>query len=616
MSTRGNRTVITEAVADSLMAVESMRLHGGVEPPQWARYAGVHNRAASVVYDVEVEALLRRSPTLKQAVRAACQPNGQGRPTAAGRAHLLEVLELELSRNRDHTLRSLEALLAMDVRSGTDEPTRTGGPTLDAASGRQHPMRHWLSAVARRARRVMVPLIVLNGIVLTALAVGPVLHIFLDTPWPTGDGLALALAGFAVWALSFMPGWLFVRFLDRRASALWDEYVIHLHRMALDSPGNLPEPPRTSDYHAEWANDGGAVRVGMRNVYRAKFDAYYGRSVSRYGSEVDRPVRSDALFPVFLCTAVLTAGWTAVLYDRDISFGGNVVPTLATSLSFGFMGSYLFLGQILMRRYFQADLRASAFVTGYVRIVSSLVVIAVLQVTLFPHVRPEVALAVAFIVGWFPNVGLQWVVRVVSRALRGPVPSLEPAYPLNRLDGLNVWYEARLLEEGIEDLQELATAKIVDVMLHTRVPVARLVDWVDQALLLIHLPPEPTAKEESRRRTEDSEEQVANRREHPRQLLRRCGIRTATGLLRALYRGREAGDVEGLLAWLDSRGLSRAEILSLHDVIAADRRLGVIFSWQEGDSKPPGHLPLDGLTVAEPPGTAAPHAAITGQPVP
>ena len=28
---------------------------------------------------------------------------------------------------------------------------------------------------------------------------------------------------------------------------------------------------------------------------------------------------------------------------------------------------------------------------------------------------------------------------------------------------------------------------LVDVMLHTRIPASRLVDWIDQAFLLVHL---------------------------------------------------------------------------------------------------------------------------------
>ena len=47
------------------------------------------------------------------------------------------------------------------------------------------------------------------------------------------------------------------------------------------------------------------------------------------------------------------------------------------------------------------------------------------------------------------------------------VPTLRWKYPLSDLDGLNIWYESRLLEEGIEDMQNLATANLVDVILNT-----------------------------------------------------------------------------------------------------------------------------------------------------
>jgi hypothetical protein len=72
--------------------------------------------------------------------------------------------------------------------------------------------------------------------------------------------------------------------------------------------------------------------------------------------------------------------------------------------------------------------------------------------------------------------------------LRIPV-NLNTDYPLSRLQGLNVWNEVRLLEEGVEDMQGLVTANTVDVMLHTHVPVHRLVDWLDQAHLQIRLEP-------------------------------------------------------------------------------------------------------------------------------
>jgi hypothetical protein len=106
---------------------------------------------------------------------------------------------------------------------------------------------------------------------------------------------------------------------------------------------------------------------------------------------------------------------------------------------------------------------------------------------ILPHSDHRAAAVVAFVVGFFPLVGMQAMQRFAATALRVFVPSLSPPYPLNQIDGLSVWYEARLLEEGIEDMQSLATANFVDVILHTRVPVGRLVDWVDQAHLYLHL---------------------------------------------------------------------------------------------------------------------------------
>ena len=38
---------------------------------------------------------------------------------------------------------------------------------------------------------------------------------------------------------------------------------------------------------------------------------------------------------------------------------------------------------------------------------------------------------------------------------------------------------------GIEDVQHLATANLIDVILGARIPTQRIVDWVDQGLLLL-----------------------------------------------------------------------------------------------------------------------------------
>jgi hypothetical protein len=114
-----------------------------------------------------------------------------------------------------------------------------------------------------------------------------------------------ALKLFAVWCLSFLPGWLYVRFLGQRAGALWDEYVLYLHRLGWDRPAHLPKPPRTSDFYKEWLDDTGNLQPKERNIYRQKFIAYYGRSIPESSTKSNFSVKTETMFPVFLATIVL-----------------------------------------------------------------------------------------------------------------------------------------------------------------------------------------------------------------------------------------------------------------------------------------------------------------------
>jgi hypothetical protein len=295
---------------------------------------------------------------------------------------------------------------------------------------------------------------------------------------------AAALKLFAVWCLSFLPGWLYVRFLGQRAGALWDEYVLYLHRLGWDRPAHLPKPPRNSDFYQEWLKDKGNLQPKEQNIYRQKFIAYYGRSIPESSTRSNFSVRTETMFPVFLATIVLAVGWVAVLWNTSSATNPTGIWDI---LKFAFLGAYAFIVQSLIRRFFQSDLRPSAYAGAVLRIIVVLVTMVALHQLLGPVTSITTEAAVAFMVGFFPVIAFQALQRAAAATLRVFVPQLTPDYPLNQLDGLNVWYEARLVEEGIEDMQNLATANLVDVILHTRVPVGRLVDWVDQAQLYLHL---------------------------------------------------------------------------------------------------------------------------------
>lgn len=337
----------------------------------------------------------------------------------------------------------------------------------------------------------------------------------------------LKLAAVALFAS--MPGLLYVQFIRFKGPSLYDEFVINLFRLQIDQARNLPMPPKHTSYYARWREEHDKLdEPGTDNLYRRKFETVYGeRAVSTREFFADRkPMRSEGFYPVVLATALLCIGW-AVVVEPELYHNFNLLGRLPFSgqpelpyqaLQFGFIGAYWFILQDLTRRYFRQDLKTAAYVSASVRLV--VVTITVATVALLPLGSPAQLNVLAFFIGVFPQVGVQVLKSALGNVIRG-VPNLSAKFPLSDLDGLTVWDQARLLEEGIEDMHALATANLVDLLLGTRVPVNTLVDWVDQTLLYLCVPKKPRDK----KKPQDQQQQ-------PRDELRIFGIRTATDLTR------------------------------------------------------------------------------------
>ncbi len=571
----------------------------------------------------------RSEPDIDLAVRLELQqlirklPGPLPPPTAS-----LEELEQAkerlcrlLGRSDAHTREVLWALLA--GQDGRLHPNvlrlmAVSPPAAKVREGGQRrrffPRSPWRTTAARSLRsaglerRVARLRIWVAGFCMNAL-VGLVLLFAWWFVWPPSAGGApagvLGLTLFAIWCLSFLPGWLYVRFLGQRAGALWDEYVLNLHRLGWDNPGHLPRPPLNSQFYAEWFKDGGVLLANRANIYRQKFDAYYGKSVSESGHRQGSPVRIETLFPVFLLTATLAVCWTAVLWDQGFVSDPTSVWDI---LKFGFMGAYFFLLQMLIRRFFQSDLRPSAYANAMLRIITVLLLVATLH-QLMPTDNLRTEAVVAFVVGLFPLVGMQALQRTGAAALRAAVPSLSPPYPLNQVDGLSIWYEARLLEEGIEDMQSLATANFVDVILHTRVPVGRLVDWVDQAHLYLHFDriergwlerklgtrqkagaePEKAERAGADFLVRGSVTETSRAGTRTRTAFRQLGIRTATDLLKAFPAkdiDPDAGSSPPLTTPAHSQaikhaGLDVGQVRTMVRVLNQEASLAPVWNWQK-----------------------------------
>ena len=490
----------------------------------------------------------------------------------------------------------------------------------------------WLGHPSTKSwlRQGMVALL-MNLLILAVAVVTAVTAGFLaQQQWPAQSTWAAnALKLFAVWCLSFLPGWLYIRFLTLRAKAIWNDYVLTLHRLGWDLAGNLPEPPTTSEFHDSWVGvHRGWAEPGAdeNNIYRQKFEAYYGRQVpeamqatgvrtrrtgaASTGTRVqtdgaqndgaqndgaqndgaqnkdDYRVRVESLFPVFLATAVIATGWAAVLWDTGFLTAPNGIWAV---LKYAFIGAYTFVISMLIRRFFQTDLRPSAYAAVVFRIILVLITVAVahqiVQATTAASMAAEIALA--FVIGFFPLAGLKIIERIVNKVFRVFLPPLSSDYPLDQLDGLNLWYEARLTEEGVEDMQNLTTMNLVDVVLHTRVPPGRLVDWIDQSLLYLHLDSanRRAAKQARKNPQPANAGQVAMDGASVRLALRRVGIRTATDLLKAFSaepdRIGEPGPVDfrSPAGW-QVGGIPEFQLRLLLTVLANDPALAPVWNWQ------------------------------------
>jgi hypothetical protein len=249
-------------------------------------------------------------------------------------------------------------------------------------------------------------------------------------------------------------------------------------------------------------------------------DAKYGdlliEAVGRDGVQRARAKTSNP-YPIFIAATLLVLGWVLVLpvvnpsnAVADASSVASFLTPRHTTYVFGFLGAYFYAINLIARRYVRGDLRPKAYGSISVRILVVLILSWVLEVAFKPDDWVFVA---AFIVGIVPETFFTLVAET-RRAALGKITrgALREPHPLTRLEGIDLYDRSRLQDEGVNNVEALAHHDLVELMLATRIPVPRLVDWVDQAILYLH-----TVNKDGN--------------DIGRDHLRSCGIRTASDLI-------------------------------------------------------------------------------------
>jgi hypothetical protein len=171
---------------------------------------------------------------------------------------------------------------------------------------------------------------------------------------------------------------------------------------------------------------------------------------------------------------------------QSTSFFQVLAPN-PSAAGMAFLGAYFFGVYLVLRSYFRGDLRSKIYNQITARLVTVVVLAYLINAILFGNTdQQEVIWALAFLAGVVPTTVLDRMFNAMGgmvQAVAGETFSTNR--PLEHIDGIDIYDSSRLEVEGIPDVAALATSDLTSVMLQTRLPIGRVIDWADQAALMV-----------------------------------------------------------------------------------------------------------------------------------
>jgi hypothetical protein len=278
--------------------------------------------------------------------------------------------------------------------------------------------------------------------------------------WLLGIGFAL-LALFPFWIYSFF--WLVV--LDRKSEGLIDDlnnanaFEIKSVRDQLKGPTEVKETMR-----ARYGYKRFAWPISLLVFFNGLFFSMVW-DVLRHRFATDE-IHLDLLYPMKFVAAV-------------------ELPLAA------FIGVFLFNASYMLRRLFVWDLTTPVFWSALQRTWLVIAVASVLTISMPSGSISSTSTtdhfvrlhAIFFAIGFIVNEVLGSLIDRSREHLKIKRMSVQEL-PLSLIQGMNFWHEYRLTEEGVENIQNLATADVIDLAVATRYNLRMLLDWMDQSILI------------------------------------------------------------------------------------------------------------------------------------
>jgi hypothetical protein len=267
---------------------------------------------------------------------------------------------------------------------------------------------------------------------------------------------------------------------------------------------------------------------------------------------------------------IIQRGWWAGTLEEVIDIFGadNPFPrriAVGRVVFWAWSGAWIYSFHLIFRRFLAYDLTPSVYIFTFNRFVlayaiSSIVALGVGTFSTEAGVPFNVNIAmvsiITFFIGFFPERGVDWITATAQKALKQQ-GGISKEKRLAEIEGLSIWHQGRLKQEGIENVQNLAMADVPGLIIRTPFTVTQIVDWVDQAILLRHT----------------SETQF--------EALEKVGVICASDVLTTTDTSKDLNELA------DATGLKKGELKVLARTLqsALNIKLVIDFRWQSGLDK-------------------------------
>jgi len=331
-------------------------------------------------------------------------------------------------------------------------------------------------------------------------------------------------------------------------------------------------------------------RERLEKYYAWRSERPLARSQDRVNVTVDE-TSADPLGAVSACL-FLTGIFLliAVFAGYEAAQQKGVTANGVQGMMYAGLGAYVAVLYYMVARLYANALSSRFLMTSALRTASAVVlgwVFGIVGVTAFAGAPSGTAAtadgdalaanAVLFLAGLFHNMAIDALRKRARRLFNAPSADAEEL-PLTGVEGIDDTTAELLTEHGVASIQHLATSEPGELCDRTLLPMERVVDWMDQALLIRYLKANITVS-------------------------RGLGIRAGTDL--ALVHMRGDASLMGSLA--EKTGLPAAAIDHIARELRADYTVALLYEIEQG--KPfPASTWSDDVTAA-PADVAAPVAA-------